>query len=647
MAQSVQYLRHHRVQEGTGKQASSRSGALAMLAAAGEDGDPTEELRTSRTYALEDGRILQITYPNGRLRARPKKDSWGITTGTEGTREWFTTPTGELVSKDGRRMLVDALGHVRAVEDELKSLTPVECTRDPSGLLKLSDGKEIVLDHSDYTIRDTNDCSVFFEDRDADLVVPVPDKELPSPTVWGFGSAAEAEAAAARGEWDYDGKVFTTKEAQQLYINDKGFAGIGKQGQYTNTDPSRREFAVHEDGAVSFSSESPFSVLTVDADGFVVGVAEAQVRCLYNAETQQLVMSDGRQVFVDSDGWVKAKEGAVMAEPAGNDTVRQLNDTAGQLTSADGRALYVSEKGFVGATASDAASTFSNIMSGHDNEDPKRSEWAVDDGGVLSLVADGRQVYIDSYGRACAGKPDCGGLAPCTLDGSGVIVEPDGRKLRLDENGWAYAVPEGASPLVADNYATNLGRLWTYDETGALTSLGGHKLFMSPDGRVCAGKDKWYSKDELWSSHSSWSLDSSGRVTLQGQSFAVKTSRLGDEEVWLDVLKGVSKPKWSYDKATGAITTPDGLHLVIDDKYGHAYAVPAAEATDIDPKLRTWKVDEENRNYTTDEIVDGLLKGVLGFTDEEIKEMDETLEARKQLWLLEQKMKEEMNEDER
>ena len=79
------------------------------------------------------------------------------------------------------------------MEDELKSLTPVDCTRDPSGLLKLSDGKKIVLDYNDYT----NDCSVFFEDRDADLVVPVPDKELPRPTVWGFGSAAEAEAAAA------------------------------------------------------------------------------------------------------------------------------------------------------------------------------------------------------------------------------------------------------------------------------------------------------------------------------------------------------------------------------------------------------------------------------------------------------------------
>ena len=246
---------------------------------------------------------------------------------------------------------------------------------------------------------------------------------------------------------------------------------------------------------------------------------------------------------------------------------------------------------------------------------------------------------IDSYGRACASKPDCGGLDPCTLDGSGVIVAPDGRKLRLDEHGCAYAVPEDASPLKAHLYTLNLGRLSMYDETGALTSLGGYKVFMRPDGRVCAKEEISLTVED-----SSWNIDSSGRVNLQGQSFAVKKDSMGREEVWLDVLKGVPKPTWSYDKARGAITTPDGLQLVMDEMSWYASTVPAAKMTDIDPKLRTWKVDEENRDVTVEEVLDGLLKGVMGFTDEEIKEMDQEMQAQRQLWLLEEKTKDEMKE---
>ena len=136
--------------------------------------------------------------------------------------------------------------------------------------------------------------------------------------------------------------MFTNKEGQQLYINNKGFAGMGKQSQYANTDPGGREFAVLEDRDISFLSPSPFTVLTVDAAGFVVGAAGAQILCIYNAKTEQLVMSDGRQVFDDSEGWVKAEEGA-MAETANS-------DSAALLTSAESLALYVKKIGFLAAT---------------------------------------------------------------------------------------------------------------------------------------------------------------------------------------------------------------------------------------------------------------------------------------------------------
>lgn len=478
-----------------------------MAEAAGETGNPRDDLHTYRTYALPDGRILQIT-SDGRLRARSKFDSWGMTVCEECDREWCALPTGELMSKDGRRILVDALGHIRAASERFRnSLTPVECTRDPSGVLKLVDGRELLLTYMHHL--DSNDGCVVAKTRDAKAVVPVPDQELPHPPVW--------------------------KKAGSL------------------------------------------------------------------------------------------------------------------LSNTDGLILYVDQEGCVGATESGLDKLdFLCEATGHDNYEPGRQEWAVDNAGVLSLAADGRQVYIDSYGRVCASKPDCGGLAPCVLDGSGVLVAPDGRKLRLDKDGWAYAVAEGASPLVVNRRLRNPGAIWTYDQTGALTTLSGHQLFMNPRGEVCAGKDKWRGEEveKEWASHASWNLDSSGRVTLQGQSFAMRTNVFREEEVWLDVLTAASNSKWRYDEATGAIANPDGLQLVIGEKYGYASAVPAAKAMDIDPKLRTWKVAEENTIplLTDEELMNIWLKKGMGLTDDEIQECSKVNDAMYQLWERQQEMKQEMDE---
>lgn len=101
-----------------------------------------------------------------------------------------------------------------------------------------------------------------------------------------------------------------------------------------------------------------------------------------------LTLADGRQLYVNVDGWVAVSEAGQQNNSNADNARRVWTIHDGLITLADGRQLYANPDGWVCAAQPGQVST--------SNTDDARRVWRIRDGFVT--LADGRQLYAHLHG---------------------------------------------------------------------------------------------------------------------------------------------------------------------------------------------------------------------------------------------------------